>query len=343
MIALDTARPGRVPRAPNLPILPQGERRAVRQQGPWWSWPWRVVRWMHRGYTSLNATDMAAAVAFNTLVALVPMLLLLVAIGGLFLRSDTVFAQAQLAVERLIPGETAEEAFTAALTARRNSGWIGVLSFIGLAWVGTGFVSCLARCMNRIYGARSSGFLAEKQRGFLVLLIFSLLFMVASVASILPTFLIGHNLPETVERWLLITRQAQLAGYATGLVTALLMFLTLYRVVPNAGQRLADIWPGAVMGAVLFMVISQVFPLYIRLIGGGNRYGQILGFVSLLVLSLVILAHVILFGAYVNATWQQHRRRRRHHESGKPGGSGRDDTLEVVHVVSGGVRADDQR
>ena len=308
MIALNSAQPGRVPKAPSPPLESRHPGRPVNTGDAWWTIPWRAIRWMYRGYTSLNATDMSAAVAFNLMVALVPMLLLLVAIAGLFLRSDTVLEQAQQAVERLVPGATADDAFTAAITARRNSGWLGVLSFMTLAWAGTGFVSCLGRCMNRIYGARPTGYLAEKQRGFLVLLIFSLLFLVASLASIIPTFLASRDLPGDVERWLVFSQQARLIGYATGLGTALLMFLTLYRIVPNAGQRIADVWPGTVLAALVFLAVSQAFPLYIGLIGGGNRYGQILGFVSLLVLSVVILAHIILFGTYVNAAWQRRRR-----------------------------------
>lgn len=294
-----------------IPPVPTDIRRD--RQSPtaaWWNWPWRAVRWMYRGYTGANASDMAAAVAFNTLVALVPMLLLLAAIAGLFLKNDTVLEQARLAIDRLVPIATADEAFTAALTARQNSGWIGILSFLGLAWVGTGFVSCLARSMNRIYGARSSGYINEKQRGFVVLMLFSLLFLVASVASIVPTIFINRDLPTVLEAWLNEPSQLQMIGYATGLGTALLLFLTLYRVVPNAGQRLPDVWPGTVVGAVLFLAVTQAFPLYVRLIWGGNRYGQILGFVSLLVVSLLILAHTILFGAYINASWQRHRRLR---------------------------------
>lgn len=317
MIRLGTASLGRVPtyaEPPDVLAAPDPAGTSIQrreQQVAWWSWPWQGMKWMYRGYNAVNASDMAAAVAFNTLVALVPMLLLLAAIGGLFLKNDTVLEQSRMAIDRLVPLETADEAFTAALTARSNSGWIGVISFLGLAWVGTGFVSCLARSMNRIYGARSSGYLNEKQRGFVVLMLFSLLFLVASVASIVPTFFINQELPVAVEQWLGEPSQLQVIGYATGLSTAMLMFLTLYRVVPNAGQRFADVWPGTVVGALLFTAVTQVFPLYIRIIGGGNRYGQVLGFVSLLVASLLILAHVILFGAYINASWQRHRRLRR--------------------------------
>ncbi len=318
MITLRGATTGRIPRYTEAPKRSAPAARGTRlasvedaARAPFWTLPWRVVRWMYRGYTSMNASDMAAAVAFNTLIALVPMLLLLAATAGLFLQNDDVLVQTRIAIDRIVPGQTADDAFTAALTARGNTGWIGVISFVGLAWVGTGFVSCLARSMNRIYGARSSGYINEKQRGFFVLMIFSLLFMVSSVASILPTFFIRQELPAVFERWLVASGRFQLIGYGIGLGTSLLLFLTLYRVIPNAGQRLADVWPGTVGSALLFMAITQVFPIYIRIIGGGNRYGQVLGFVSLLVASLLILAHIILFGAYINAGWQRNRRLRK--------------------------------
>jgi len=318
MISVRTATSGRIPRYPRAPSppAPHASRPGIAtveraDRSPFWTLPWRVVRWMYRGYTSVNASDMAAAVAFNTLIALVPMMLLLAATAGLFLKNDDVLVQTRIAIDRIVPGQTADDAFTAALTARGNTGWIGVISFVGLAWIGTGFVSCLARSMNKIYGARNSGYINEKQRGFFVLMVFSLLFIISSLASILPTFFIRQELPDVFERWLLASGQFQLIGYGVGLATSLLLFLTLYRVIPNAGQRLPDIWPGTLTSALLFMAITQVFPLYIRLIGGGNRYGQVLGFVSLLVASLLILAHIILFGAYINASWQRNRRLRK--------------------------------
>ncbi len=315
MIALHSATAGRTPGydlpAPPTPADEAHARTTVvarTARRRWYTIIWDIIYWMYAGFTRMHASDMAAAVAFNTLIALVPMFLMLVAIAGLFLKSDTVLHQAQLAIERIVPSNTADEAFTAALTARRNTGWIGVISFLALIWVGTGLVSCLARCMNRIYGARSSGYINEKQRGFLVLMIISFLFMISSVASILPTFFINQDLPEVFDRWILATGQYQLAGYGIAFGTAILLFFALYRIIPNAGQRTLDVWPGTVLGAVLFMVVSQVFPIYIRITGGGNRYGQIFGFVSLLVVSLLMLAHIILFGTYVNASWQRHRR-----------------------------------
>ena len=281
----------------------------IQRARPWWSTLGRLPRWMYRGYNEANASDLAAAVAFNMLVALVPMFLLMVAMAGLFLKSDQVLSQAQLVIARLVPGgKTGQDAFTAALEARNNSGWLGLISFFGFAWIGTGFVSCLARSMNKIYGARSSGYINEKQRGFLILFLFSLLFIVAAGATILTTFFVNQELPTVFEGWLLATGAFQIVGYVIGFGAAFLLFFTMYRIIPNAGQRSLDVWPGALTASVLFVVLTQLFPIYIRSTGGGNTYGQIFGFVSLLVASLFMMAHVILFGAYTNATYQRWRR-----------------------------------
>lgn len=327
MIRLQNATAGRVPRyaAPSVPrssrerdvgviMVREGEQRSL------WRMLHRIPAWMYRGYNEASASDMAAAVAFNTLVALVPMFLLMIAIAGLFLKNDQVLNRAILIIDTLVPGGAADDAFKTALTARNNSGWLGVISFLGFAWVGTGFVSCLARSMNRIYGARSSGYINEKQRGFFVLLIISLLFAVSLAAPILTSFFVQRELPRAIEPWLLATAEYQIVGYLIGFTAALALFFTLYRVIPNAGQRMPDVWPGSLTASLLFLLVTQIFPIYIRITGGGNRYGQILGFVSLLVASLFFTAHIILFGAYINATWQRRRRmqqRRKRHARAK--------------------------
>ena len=49
----------------------------------------RVLRWMHRGYVQANAGDLASAVAYSALIALIPTLLLTLSVAGLFFRIDT--------------------------------------------------------------------------------------------------------------------------------------------------------------------------------------------------------------------------------------------------------------
>lgn len=277
---------------------------------------WSIPLWMYRGYNEKNAGDLAAAIAYHALVALVPMFLLLVTIAGIFLRNETVLNQARVTINTVFPsGGAVASAFLEALNARNNSGLLGLFSFLGFAWAGTGFVSSLARSMNRVYGVRNASYVNEKQRGFIVILIFAIFFLISASSSIVTSFFVGRDIPVALGKWGLATRQNQFFGYLVAYVSALALFLVIYRIVPNAGQRLRDVWPGSITAALLFSITTQAFPIYIRLLGGANRYGVALGLVSLIVAAVYILAHIMLFGAYINSYWQRWRRQRRRAET----------------------------
>jgi membrane protein len=278
-----------------------------------------LLGWMHRGYQQSNAGDLAAAVAYNALVALIPTFLLCLSVAGVFFHSDQVFTSAVYASFWGLPSGAAGDALDAALAARRTSSWLAVLSLVLFAWTGTGFVGCLARSMNRIYGVPGCGYMCEKRRGFFVIVAFAALFMLALLSSTVPTLFVRQDLPAYFQHWALAAGRYQALGYGVAFLATAALFAMLYRVVPNAGQGLRDVWPGTLTAATLFVVMAQVFPLYLRLIGGANRYGAAFGLLTLLVAWFYVLAHVLLFGTYVNAT---HQRQRRRAASLRPTGTG---------------------
>jgi membrane protein len=265
---------------------------------------------MHRGYTQVNAGDLAAAVAFNALVALIPTFLLAFSVAGIFLHVDGVFTRTIYSSLWGLPPGAAGDALDAVLAARRTSSWLGAISLVTFAWTGAGFVGCLSRSMNRVYGVPGCGYMCEKRRGFFVILAFAVLFMAALVASTVPTLFVRQDLPLYFESWSLAAGWYQVLGYGIAFVTTALLFGMLYRFVPNAGQRLPDVWPGMLTATALFLLMAQVFPIYLRLLGGANRYGAAFGLLTLLVAWFYVLAHVLMFGTYVNATYQRHLRDR---------------------------------
>lgn len=267
-----------------------------------------LLGWAHRGYSQANAGDLAAAVAYNALVALIPTFLLLLAIAGVLFHDTGVLTTARYSSVWGLPSGAASDALDAVIQARRSSSWLGALSLAGFAWTGTGFVGCLSRSMNRIYGVPGCGYMCEKRRGFFIILAFAALFLLALLASILPTLFVGKELNAYFQRFRLAHGWYQLLGYLTAFLSTGALFGMLYRVVPNAGQKVRDVWPGTATAAALFVVMAQVFPIYLRLLGGVNRYGAVFGLISLLVAWFWVLAHVLLFGTYVNASYQ-HRRR----------------------------------
>lgn len=268
--------------------------------------------WLYRGYNRANAGDLAAAVAFNALVVIVPMLLLFVSIGGVALRQERILTDFVHAVLWALPKDQALEAVRAVLAARQQSPWLGALSLLGFIWVGTNFVSCLARGMNRVYGVPDRRFVHQRPRDFLLVLLFALLFLTASLAATLPAFFIGRGQDLNIffENSAFTSGLVQIASYGVSILAATVLFLVIYRFLPNAGQKLRDTWPGTLVAALLLVVLLQVFPFYIRFVGGTNRYGQYFVFIPLIVVWFYALAHLLLFGAYVNASFTSHCRRR---------------------------------
>ncbi len=298
------------------------------EDAPGWAhraWRRILCSWPVRGYRDANGSRLVAVIAFNALVALVPTLLLLTATAGLALRDDTAFEAAVDAILAAFPDRTAGEALDAVISVRSYPGWIGAVSLLGFLWIGTTFADAVAHCLNRVHGVPDCGYVCTRRKGFAVVLGVAGLFL-AAVAAGLPTLLAGPGEPpitgpDPVPGTAPAARPflaalvgavdiARIPGYAVAFVVAAALFLMLYRVLPNAGQRLGDVWPGALVAGALFVLLGQVFPVYLHLTGGLNRFGVAFGLAWLLVTWFGALGHVLLFGAHVNATRLRRRQRR---------------------------------
>ncbi len=73
-----------------------------------------------------------------------------------------------------------------------------------------------------------------------------------------------------------------LIGYAVSILSTLVTFLLLYRVLPNKRRSFGQVLPGSLLAAGLFFVLLQVFPLYTSLFGRGFEAYAIFGMLLLL-------------------------------------------------------------
>jgi membrane protein len=267
--------------------------------------------WLVRGFRLAEAGDAATIIAFNALVALVPTVLLVATVAGLVLKQEQVLRMATTTTVWALPPSDARDALDGLLRVRRQSTWLGVASAMSFAWIGTSFVSSIASGMNRIYGVRDRHFVHRRLRGFAIVVIFAGLFATAAVAAAVPTLFVQRGVGLYFRTWALASWHGQLLSYVLALFASLILFGLIHRVIPNAGLGMGDIWPGTLVGAVLFVLITQAFPLYLRLVGSGNRYGAVFGLIWLLVTWFYVLAHILLFSTYVNATYMRHRARKR--------------------------------
>lgn len=264
------------------------------------------------GYGRARAGDLAAGIAYYALLSVVPTIFGLVSIAGLLLRTEEGYRQAVALVAWIVPPELAGEGLQALPQLRERSGTFGLVSLAGFLWLGSIFFAALGRAMNQVYGVPDRPPLHQRLRGVVSALAFSVLFTASAVAAIVPTALLGideDSLPLGLERWPLFTGLYQALSYVVAVVMAILMFGLIFRIAPAAGQRVVDVIPGAVVIGVVFVLLAQAFPFYLRVVRGWNLIGGTAGLLSLVLLWFYALGHLFLLGAYFNATWQAYRRR----------------------------------
>lgn len=287
-------------------------RTVAQEAGGWFQLIRKTVVWMVDGFRQSQANDLAAAVAYYALLAIVPTLLALISIVGLVLRTGEGYRQAVSVVLWLVPAGLTSEGVQTLPQLRERSGALGLASLVGFLWIGSTFFAALGRAMNQVYRVPERSPLHQRIRGFLAIIAFSLLFTVSIIAAILPTAVLGIDedaLPLGLERWPIFTGLYQIVSYVIALLVAIGLFAVIFRIMPNAGQVLEDVLPGALVIALAFVLLTQAFPVYLKVVSGWNVIGGAAGLLTLVLVWFYLLAHLLLFGAYINATWQRRRRR----------------------------------
>ena len=83
-----------------------------------------------------------------------------------------------------------------------------------------------------------------------------------------------------------------------------MLFLLIYRILPNAEQTWRSVIPGALASLVLIMLISQLFPVYVKLFPPNHAY-SVFGVFLVLTFWLYLVGIVMVLGAELNAFLEQ--------------------------------------
>jgi membrane protein len=260
-----------------------------------------------RRFGDARAPEAAASMAYYAFFSLFPLMLTLIALGSFFLEREQASQQVVEFVVQGIPisRELIERNVKQVLDLR---GTVGVVGLVGLLWSATGVFSVLAHNVNRAWSeAESRSFLERRLvalgmvgalAGLLALSVLSTV-----VLSLLPQLQIplagGMSIYDT-------TSWAVLSNLVPWMFT-FLMFLALYRWVPNTVVA----WPAAAAGALIATLawegITGVFTWYLR--SGLVRYELIygsLGAVVVLMLWIYLGSWITLLGAHLSAAVARH-------------------------------------
>jgi YihY family inner membrane protein len=254
---------------------------------------WRVAM-------DANITGQSSMVAYNMLLAVVPIALLALFIAGQILSSQAVQRSVLTDLREVFPG-SAETTLGALLHQIKSSTTsTGVLALLASLWLGSAFWGALDTAFGRIYQCPSRSWLEQKRFAVLMLGVV-LVFMVATVAvpAVQSILVAGANdLPFDLAR---VTSAVYAISLAVSIVLLFGCLTVIYARVPNMAVPWRAVWPGALSATLAISVVDYAFPAYLSSISTIARFGTTIVFILIMLGWFYFLALIILGGAIVNA------------------------------------------
>jgi membrane protein len=261
------------------------------------------------GFSKSRGPEAAASITYFFLFSIFPLLLSVVSIGSYFLEVGQIRLQVVRIVHAVVPvePELIVQNIEEVLEARGTFGTIGV---IGLVWSASAAFTILFRNINRAWvRAEPLNALLTRLVGVLVIFAIVLLLVLVRFASaavnLLPTFGIEF-VEEIYDTYLWLVISSLIPLFLT-----FLMFLALYRWIPNTRVRWSEAFWGALLVAIGWELSTNIFTLFLSegILEYQVVYGS-LGTMMALLFWLYINNMIILFGAHLCATIARHERPR---------------------------------
>ena len=261
--------------------------------------PRPIRRWWRIAWEA-NITGLSSMIAYNMLLAVVPIALLALFVSGRVLRDAGVQARVIVDLQEVFPGTAQHTLRSLIENVQHYSTSVGVLAIVSSLWLGSSFWGSLDTAFSRIYGGPSRSWL--KQRRFaLSMVLVVIVFMIATVAvptlqSILRAGV--HALPFDLAHVAVV---AYAGSLAFGLVLLFVCLVIIYYRVPHFRVPWRAVWPGALGATIAIGLVDYGFPEYLTHISTIAHFGSTIVLIIIILLWFYVLAIIILSGAIVNA------------------------------------------
>ncbi len=245
-------------------------------------------------------TGLAAMIAYNMLLCVVPLSLLGLFIGGHVLSSHSIMQSVEGDLKDMFPGTTKETLQSLLQQVAHSTTRTGILALVASLWLASSFWGALDTSFGRIYGCPSRPWHVQKRFGIMMVGVV-LLFMLATV--LIPTVQSilkagAGTLPVDLAHVHDIVYVFSLVGSMAILFCCLAV---IYERVPNRRIPWHGVWPGALGATIAIGAVDFAFPVYLSSISTINRFGTTVVFIVIVLGWFYVVAFLILCGAVLNS------------------------------------------
>jgi membrane protein len=265
-----------------------------------------TLRQVIRGVMAQRLPSLSAEMAYNALLALFPAVLAVLTAVSLFQPLTNSFERLMGRLSDVAPVDALNliENFAQDITTGGSGGLFSV-SFLIALWVSSSALSAAMRALDQIHQIPP-----KLMRPFWKAKLISLGLTVGTIVLLLLASglvflsdLAVRNLASqstTLAPWLIRGWRWLTWPFALGIMS--LAFAFVYRFGPSRWSPNKPLFPGAVLAAISWALISNGFRLYVLHFGNYNKVYGTVGAVIVLQLWLYMSALVMLIGDQVNVT-----------------------------------------
>ena len=262
-----------------------------------------------KGFFEDEATWKAAALAYYTVFALPPLLVLLLEVASALWDPvevrRTITGEFQAMMGQDVAGQI-QTMIASAEERTSGKGWRLALSIGGLVFGATGAFAALQNALNRAWKVEP-----DPKRGGIRNFVTKRFLSLGMVLGLAFLMLVSLALTSA----LTAAGDAVLGGFPKSVGLALnfvfsflviaFLFAAMFKVLPDAKIGWRDVWVGGTVTAVLFMLGKFLIGLYIGQSDPGDAFGGA-GALAVLLVWIYYAAIIVLLGAEFTQAWVKH-------------------------------------
>lgn len=260
---------------------------------------WELADKSFQEWNNDNAAQLAAAIAYYTIFSIPPLLIITLAIAGRFLTMGTAEDQLMTQIGGFVGVKTADfiKSLLENSTQSSNSFLVSMISIVVLLVGASGVFYQVQHALNTIWDVpqkRTRSFIKTLQNhflSFLMVLAIGFLLLFFLILNVVISGFISYTNGNAQDKLL-----QEVINFIILFVTITILVAMVYRVIPDKEITWTDVWLGATVTALLFMLGRYAIGLYLSISNSGSAYGTA-GSLIVLLVWIYYSAQIFLLGA----------------------------------------------
>jgi len=252
---------------------------------------------------------MSSGIAFNFLLCIVPFLLIVFTLAGIYLDSSVTVERLTQSLNNVmpLPVEIKNKIITELLERTRElsaNTWItGIIGVIGMLWTVSGLFSSFRDVLSKIYNLKmDKNYFLLKLRDMILVFITMTLFVLSNAITY-AIKLIEIFSKEFFGFDFSLSFLQNIASILVAYVVSYLLFYIIYRYVPYQNIPKKVVLFASIVAAILFEILKNLFSLYVLKFAS---YGKIYGTYAAIVIFIFFIyyiAVIFVIGAEMGAIY----------------------------------------